>query len=357
MGDMGLQGAYGAQGAAEALRQLIKDRLERQQVQFNNERLLAGDARQNRQLDQNDQIRRDTLAETARQHQSTAADRVFRENTALNEQMAPGTFLEDAPAQQRIIGRLQSVGGVPMTPNQDERPKVDVGPLLPGDTGAEKKRGYLKLASSKQLDTQADNERQLKATSDIAGRDAEIVRHNKAMENKPVSEQGWTIQQGMVEGKPGWVRINSRTGEVRPVAPGEITPKPSAQEAEHNRTNKETHDTLNQLDQAIENAKDLIGPGAGRISNLEQMAGSADPRIQALGVKMKAAKMRVDHAVTGSVRAGASPQMMQQWDNILANKVTPEGLKAGVQAMREILGGGNTPAASGSGIKSITEIK
>lgn len=115
----------------------------------------------------------------------------------------------------------------------------------------------------------------------------------------------------------------------------------AAQTATETRTKSEALDTLAQLDQAIENAKSMIGPGEGRISNLEQMAGNADPRIQALGVKMKAAKMRVDHAITGSVRAGASPVLLQQWDNILANKITPEGLKGGVQAMREIIGGGS----------------
>jgi hypothetical protein len=122
------------------------------------------------------------------------------------------------------------------------------------------------------------------------------------------------------------------------------------------KTKTETLDTLKQLDAAIEDAKDKIGPGSGRVSNIEQMIGSADPKVQALGVKMKAAKMQFDHAITGSVRAGASPLLIQQWDNILANKVTPEGLKAGVQAMRELLGGGIAPKP-GSGIKSITEIK
>jgi hypothetical protein len=256
---------------------------------------------------------------------------------------------------------LQAGGRGSLLTPQDERPAVETGPLLPGDTGAAKAKGFIKTRSAKQIDTETDNARQAQAdearVAHDTARDDETNRHNRAMENKPVSEQGWTIQQGTVNGKPGWVRINSHTGQIVPVSAGEITPKPSAQEAQETRTKAEAVDTLSQLDKAIDDASSMLGPGAGRISNLEQMAGSADPRIQALGVKMKAAKMRVDHAITGSVRAGASPVLLQQWDNILANKVDPAGLKAAVQAMREILGGGNAPAAGGSKIKSITEIR
>lgn len=43
---LGLEGAYGAEGAADALRQIIKDRLAREQQQFNNDRMTANDQRQ-----------------------------------------------------------------------------------------------------------------------------------------------------------------------------------------------------------------------------------------------------------------------------------------------------------------------
>lgn len=145
-----------------------------------------------------------------------------------------------------------------------------------------------------------------------------------------------------------WEPVKGAGPALTKAAPG------AAAAATEAKTKTETLDTLKQLDAAIEAAKSKIGPGSGRVSNVEQMIGSADPTVQALGVKMKAAKMQFDHAITGSVRAGASPLLIKQWDNILGNQVTPEGLKAGVQAMRELLGGGT---ASASGIKSITEIK
>lgn len=147
-----------------------------------------------------------------------------------------------------------------------------------------------------------------------------------------------------------WEPVKGQGPASTKAAPG------AAAAATEAKTKTETLATLAQLDQAIEAAKDKIGPGSGRVSNVEQMIGNADPQIQALGVKMKAAKMQFDHAITGSVRAGASPLLIQQWDNILANKVTPDGLKAGVQAMRELISGG-TAETGGVKILSITPKK
>ncbi len=148
--------------------------------------------------------------------------------------------------------------------------------------------------------------------------------------------------------------FDSNTGTARAI-PGVATNRPApgaAQDAQHEKAKKEALSSLDQLDQAIENARNFIGPGAGRVSSVQQMVGSQDPALQALGTKMLLAKMQVDHAATGSVRAGASPTLVARWDNLLAQKVTPEGLKAAVQAMREILGSG---ASSGGGGKLSAE--
>lgn len=142
-------------------------------------------------------------------------------------------------------------------------------------------------------------------------------------------------------GKPQSGILNTLTGEWKPT-PGQGTVHAApgaAQAANEKRTTDKALGILDQLDSAIDSAKDLVGPGRGRVSNVEQMVGFPDEKIQKLGVKIKAAKMAVDHAITGSVRAGASPVLLQQWDNILGNKVTASDLKAAVQAMREILGG------------------
>jgi hypothetical protein len=85
-----------------------------------------------------------------------------REQTHTEQQAArdmaaipAGTPIDDVPENRPLIGRLQMVGGATMEPNQQERPQVDVGPLLPGDQGDAKKRGYLKMASEPQRAAQA----------------------------------------------------------------------------------------------------------------------------------------------------------------------------------------------------------
>lgn len=123
---------------------------------------------------------------------------------------------------------------------------------------------------------------------------------------------------------------------------GTFAAKPTAQMQTHEMAKSEAQDTLNQLDQAVENAKDFIGPGEGRVSTFEQMVGNSDPRVQELGAKMLAAKVKVGAALTPSVRSSMTPAMLAQWDNLLANKVSPEGLKGTIKAFREIIGGAPT---------------
>lgn len=375
----GTFGAGGAIGAVEALRQLIADRIAEQDRQ---RRALVEDRNfglQNRQLDLQTQLRGGQLAESIRNHTLADNERQDTADQKLNDQIPAGRNIVGGSP---VYGRLSRIGAVPETPAavpmQAPAPpdalaaNPDAGPQsLPGTVSDSPSpvvgRLFPKLASfnqQKESDTlarqqakdQADAADKERLRAEQAARDAEIGRHNKAMENKPVSEQGWTIQQGTVNGQPGWVRINSRTGEVRPVDAKEITPKPPDAIRVKEQDKKSALDTLSQLDQAIENAKDLVGPGEGRFTSLEQMAGSADPRAQALGAKMLLAKMKIDAAL-GGLRAAASPQILARWDNLLANKVTPEGLKAAVQAIREIIGGSDAPAPGGSRIKSITEIK
>jgi len=123
-------------------------------------------------------------------------------------------------------------------------------------------------------------------------------------------------------------------------------PVPAAMQLEQSKKSAALA-SLNQLDKAIEDAKDLIGPGSGRISSIEQTVGNPDPKIAALGTKLLLAKMQVDAGI-GGTRAAASPQLLARWDNLLAQKLTPEALHASVQAMRDIIG----IAPAGGGISS-----
>src|SRR5262249_55474235 len=139
-------------------------------------------------LEEKRQAREDALAENVRLHDQQAADRTQKANDALNESIPAGRFIEDTDANKPLIGRLQVAGGLPMPPNQEERPAVDVGPLLLGDSGGALKRGYLKLPTARQqqaADTLAekqDADRRAQVTLDRQqARDGEIVKHDRAM--------------------------------------------------------------------------------------------------------------------------------------------------------------------------------
>jgi hypothetical protein len=147
-------------------------------------------------------------------------------------------------------------------------------------------------------------------------------------------------------GTPQAGRMNTLTGEWTPTpGQGSLHAPPGAANAKKLEQQKaESLDALSQLDQAIDAAKDHLGPGWGRVSNIQQLVGDSDAAVQALGTKMLMAKMKVDASI-GGMRAAASPQLLSRWDNLLGNKVTPEGLKASVQAMREIVGGAGDAGA------------
>lgn len=378
MGDMGLESAYGNASMADQIRQRIKDQIEAQQraqalaqQQFTNNRLTANDARQ------------------AEEHAANMAS-LNDQRKASQAQMQEGDAAKIAPMLSinqslppMIAGRLRNTM---QGANMADNPPLAQPPNMPDMMQPDIVPGEQPGAVWKGTDAQRSGEEQkqlrgrLINNPDLTDRERLMINMENAglkvpanMEAKPtvrqpvqVGPQGIFTDPADAIGKPGYHApqqpivvqtgngpqlLNRGQGTTTPIkeagSGATVTGPATASEKQAAQTKKETLDTLAQLDQAIENAKDLIGPGQGRISNLEQLAGSGDPRIQALNVKMKATKMRVDHAITGSVRSGASPTLLQQWDNILANKVTPEGLKAGVQAMREILGGG--AAAGGAG--------
>ena len=151
------------------------------------------------------------------------------------------------------------------------------------------------------------------------------------------------------DGKPTgrMFRIDSLTGavslapsDVGPVVtkapPGASTIAPKAQ------AKADAVTTLGHLDTDIDdaNAKGLIGPAAGRISDLELAVGNADPIISRLATRMTLAKMQLD-AGLGGTRAAASPLLLARWDHLLAAKATAENLHEVVKVMRDIVGGAN----------------
>jgi hypothetical protein len=103
MGDLGLQGAYGAAGAADALRQLIKDRLIQQQVAFTQNRQTQEDARVAEEHAANMRDRRATAQSLA--DQRAAAQHQMEETDAAR--IAP-TLSVNQSLPTQIAGRLRS---------------------------------------------------------------------------------------------------------------------------------------------------------------------------------------------------------------------------------------------------------
>ena len=168
---MGLQASHGLSALQQSLRQRIADRLAQQQQELQNQITTRGADRADRQLDETSALRRAQEAETSRQHdladqdRNDAQDRAFAEMIPADASIATGN---------PIAGRLRRIG---MLDESKARPAVDVGPLLPGDTGDE--RMGTKIATAAQLkeraaqaDRETDNARQ-QAAADAAAKAAQ----------------------------------------------------------------------------------------------------------------------------------------------------------------------------------------
>lgn len=144
---LGLVGAGGAAAVQEGLRRRLMERAmaQRQAQEFELKK---------QQLDQNENFRRDQLEQTGQLRQDTLNERTaaagerqanldLTQDRALNEAIPAGRYAA-SPETTPIMGRLVKIGAA--TP-VDERPRVDEGPLLPGDTGAELPAGFEKRAS------------------------------------------------------------------------------------------------------------------------------------------------------------------------------------------------------------------
>jgi len=360
MAGMGLGLAFGAQGAADQIRQILIDRALAKQQAFQNDLALRQETAREQQLQQAAQDRADRLAETAQHNRETAALR----GVALRP---AGGFVSPAEHDRETALGIPEALYSPQDATLGST-QMSGESTLPGSAPM---RGQLRMMASpgkaagytfNQTQSEADKAAELKRKQDA---DAATADYRSGLLDLKGQLQDLKAAQGQpshyqlapeVDPKTGqqtgrMLGYNTKTNRFEPISgtvPIGTKAAPGAgQNAQHEQAKQEALGSLDQLDQAIDAAKDLVGPAAGRYSSIQQMVGSADPKIQALGTKMILAKMQVDHAATGTVRAAASPQLLQRWDNILANQVTPEGLKAAVQAMREILSGNGSVAGGG----------
>jgi hypothetical protein len=217
---MGLEAAGGLAGLQAAIRERIAQQRARQQQELElaiAERKMAmaeqemgmrGREIELRGQERKDQLELQRFQFERQQHadEQTARDREQTHTERLDESTPPGLLPKDSP----IAGRLQMIGAVT---KQEERPEVEVGPLLPGDTGEQIDEGWLKRPTASQLNIDADNRRQ-------QTQDAATASYRQAMLAKPtggqpdfewVTRNGNPVQIGKGTAQPGDVPYRAPT--------------------------------------------------------------------------------------------------------------------------------------------------
>jgi hypothetical protein len=279
---MGLTGA--AVGFDNALQRILADRYAQQaaeqqykdrqrQQQFDNDMKVQ-------QFQSNEELKHAQLDATSEaRHQAAIGQQVGQAN-ALGDQLPEGTFL---PEGDQGVSIMQTGGRGSLLTPQDERPAVETGPLLPGDTGAAKAKGYIKTASAKQINERTDNERQAKAEADRVAREmattTETNRHNRAMENKPQAASTVTIQTVDNEGNPV-TRVVPKSEAI-----GKDYKKgPSATTANRLDSAKAVQQTGDDIIRQLSDPAFIaaVGPVMGRASKLSDLIGDPPPEFSEL---------------------------------------------------------------------------
>lgn len=342
-------------GIGDAIARLLAQRLAAARFAEERTQNQSENAYRNRALDLTEKTRTDALAEQTRQH-----DLASRASTiSARSLLPPGADISEG--DQTGYAKA-GVGGL-STPNQTlgSTSIAGLSPLQGAPDNAvslktlqspQRRAGYTAQPTFDQTLKLSDLSRKnADSTSAATLREAQaaLAEAKAAQGPKEPTPHFTPVPLYDDKGMPtGAASFNTLSGAMSPITtPGgaQVRPAPGAsQAATHAQAKKDALGSLDQLDQAIESARNFIGPGAGRVTSINKMIGSQDPSVQALGTKMLLTKMQVDHAAAGTVRAGASPTILARWDNILSDNVTPEGLKAAVQAMREVLGGGSVTA-------------
>jgi hypothetical protein len=151
------------------------------------------------------------------------------------------------------------------------------------------------------------------------------------------------------------VLLNNKTGEVKdaPVGLSKVPAVPAGAEPPMTTADKNRRSLAiiasNNLDQIQDivnrRGKDLLGPGAGRLSSVDQMMGSDDPDLVALG-----------NAVHNFAMANAGIHGSRSFENVRAAetellnnfKSGPRGVQGGIDENRQNLGSIINPRASGT---------
>lgn len=362
---LGLESAYGAQGAAEALRQLIKDRLEREQLKQRMALELRSADRADRQLDQTDAFRRDQMEERRAIAEATAADRRMGVANKLGDQVPAGMEL---PLDSPTVKPLQSVG---LLKGNMTLPSTQTagGMTMPGDDGGsqikgtlrsisspETVRSYTKLPSEKQTvdattraDKLADNDRQQKNLERQTAADKARERYQEGMLNKPAAGRE-TFEEW--KRKQDYEREHPKAGAAG-----------GSQGLQRARADAATQ-MLDRLQAVHAQLQAGEGPGqlvSGTVNKVKGMLNMSNPATEYQKLR-KATAVALAVAIQGSRPSDADAEAMAA---LLPDYNTPgevarnlfKGTRAQLAKTAEAMGGQTHPSAGGSKIKSITEIK
>jgi hypothetical protein len=173
--DLGLSSAYALQGLQQVLAQRKAERIAAQQRAQQLQQQQFENQMKEKQFRSSEELKRATLDSTAAYRQGMQQDREATRAKSLADTIPGNTFL---PETDPAAGVLRTGGYGALLKAEPGRPAVPEGPLMPGDSGDARPRGFIKTASAGQQNIDADNARQ-------GARDAEILRHDKAMESKP----------------------------------------------------------------------------------------------------------------------------------------------------------------------------
>jgi len=325
---MGIGAGFGAAGAVNGLQQLLAQRqmmrayqdAQNQQAVQNQDRQTALGL-QSRQLDQTDRERQDSLAENVRQHNLMAGAKTNEDALKLGDQMPAGTFLPpDAPA----VKPLQSIG---LLKTQQERPNVDVGPLLPGDTGEARQQGFLKTASQKQQTTADEADAKVEAAR-LAAENRQHEDEQRAQDRlaqikagaaaRPTPDKLTKVEHKGPDGKTiiEWLPQSELKGKTfdKGVSGAAETRLQSAQ-----AVNQTGDDIIKKLSDPAVAAQ--VGPAMGRYNSVQEWIGNPPPELAELAGAIESYAL-----ANMGVHGMRSAQGAEQIKKLLNQKHTPESL-------------------------------
>lgn len=252
--NVGFNGDLRAQLMHRAQAQLAQQQMAEQQ-----RRARFSEGMQEKTFNSNEELKRAQLDATAEARRDATTQREREYGLKLNDTIQPG-LIPETPETARTIATLRAVGA---GSDQAERPRVDEGPLMPGDTGAAKPKGFLKVASANQANVLADNER--------AAAQARAMESDRA-EGRRLQEEATRQRASDAAAMRGVVASNH--GVADEFKRLQIEEKRDKMDA----AKKATADTADSARQQTELALDLVGQ-LEKHPGLDKTSGMFDSRV------------------------------------------------------------------------------